>query len=88
MTLAAATRELKKELDRLRKEKQKIEDQIEQYETALSALGDLAMGSQAKPKKGKKKAKRHYSAAARKRISDAQKRRWAKHRKKGGVSKR
>ena len=55
----------------LRVERTKLADQLERIDAALSVLGKLNGGSYTKPR-------RTLSASARKRISLAQKARWAK----------
>lgn len=63
-------------LDGLKLQKQKIDEQIQEVTARLNALaGRKPVGRP--PKKGK----RVLSASARKRISQAQKKRWAQHRK-------
>ena len=68
-------------LEGLKIQKQQIDEQIQQVSARLSRLGGR------KPVgRPPKRAKRVLSAAARKRISMAQKKRWAQHRKQAAKS--
>ncbi|MBM3786578.1 MAG: hypothetical protein FJW30_19645 [Acidobacteria bacterium] len=74
-------------LEGLEAQKQRIEEQIRLVKSVLSgrhaASSPAAAEASAAPKKRgtKKRAKRVLSAEARKRIADAQKKRWANYRK-------
>jgi hypothetical protein len=59
-------------------EKQRIEDKIREIEASLKGK---TVSSRAAPKPKSAGVKRSLGAAARKRISAAQKKRWAEHRK-------
>lgn len=63
----------------LKKEQQRLEDELHRVTAALAAFGKVYLrGSKFKPVPGRKK--RTISAAGRKRIAAAQRARWAKFR--------
>jgi ElaB/YqjD/DUF883 family membrane-anchored ribosome-binding protein len=61
--------------------KQQLKAELERIQTALTALDELDGAKPAQEYRSVKTNKRHMSEAARKRISMAQKARWAKQRK-------
>ena len=68
-------------LAQLREERSRIDKQLGRLDEAISALQSLAGDHSAPARASKPRARRTLSAAARKRISEAQKARWAKLRK-------
>lgn len=61
----------------LKKEQQRLEDELHRVTAALTAFGNVYLGgSKSKPASSRKK--RTISAAGRKRIAAAQRARWAK----------
>lgn len=72
-------------IDTLRRTESELEAQLASVRNAIAALGGrgAAAGSRrgpGRPRGGAPRKRRRMSAAARKRISDAQKARWAKQR--------
>jgi hypothetical protein len=70
-------------LDQLREERKQAQAQIEKLDRAISVIEDLAGRSNARVTQGRR-AGRTLSAAARKRISEAQRARWAQRKKQPG----
>lgn len=69
-------------LGQLRDERNSVKKELDRLEKAISAVSKLLNGSPAPaPAKKAPGRRRRLSAAARKRISDAQKARWAKAKK-------
>lgn len=68
-------------LDGLRTQKSKLEAQIAAIESALGGTRRGRPANSAKAAAGAPRAKRTMSAAARRRIAEAQRERWAKYRK-------
>lgn len=68
-------------LKQLRDERDRTAKDLDRLNKAIAAMGTLVGAPSAKAKVAKPKGRRRLSAAARKRISDAQKARWAKMRK-------
>lgn len=69
---------LAKALDRLREERRDAQHQVQQLGEAIAVLEKLNRGSGTTANGGSHRAKRVLSAAGRRRISLAQKARWAK----------
>jgi 50S ribosomal subunit-associated GTPase HflX len=65
-------------LAQLREERKRAQRQVETLEEAISVIGRLVGKNGSRGMAGKMVARRRLSAAARKRISLAQKARWAK----------
>lgn len=65
-------------LAQLREERNRTEKELSSLDEAISALGKLAADHSAPARASKPRARRKLSAAARKKISLAQKARWAK----------
>lgn len=88
---------LLREIQRLSGERDKLDNQIDKLKAAAAALSGVGDGTprrRGRPPGSKNKRgpgrppKRQLSTAARKAISDAQKVRWAKFKKKAGTTKR
>ena len=67
-----------KAIDRLREERRDAQNQVQKLGEAISVLEKLTRGTGAMVHTGAHRAKRILSAAGRRRISLAQKARWAK----------
>ncbi len=67
-----------KAIDRLREERRDAQHQVQKLGEAISVLEKLTRGTGATVQAGAHRAKRVLSAAGRRRISLAQKARWAK----------
>ncbi|MGB6775832.1 MAG: hypothetical protein WBE45_15755 [Terriglobales bacterium] len=67
-----------KAIDRLREERRDAQNQVQKLGEAISVLEKLTRGTGATGSAGAHRAKRVLSAAGRRRISLAQKARWAK----------
>jgi len=67
-----------KAIDRLREERREAQHQVQRLEEAISALEKLTRGGGSGHGSSSHRAKRLLSAAGRRRISLAQKARWAK----------
>lgn len=65
-------------LAQLRDERRRVQRQVETLDEAISVIGKLVGKNGSRGMAGKMRARRRLSAAARKRISLAQKARWAK----------
>jgi hypothetical protein len=72
--------DLSRTLAQLRQERSRTQKELDRLDGAISALGKLGARS-APARSSKPRARRKLSAAARKKISQAQKARWAKVRK-------
>jgi hypothetical protein len=68
-------------LTQLRQERSRTQKELRRLDEAISVLGRLAGSRSASARASKPRAPRKLSAAARKKISEAQKARWAKTRK-------
>ena len=70
--------DLQRIVGELKQEREKLDRAI----TALDGSGPGIRGRRAKPGNGRRHARRHMSAEARKRISEMMKKRWAERRRK------
>lgn len=68
-------------LQQLRQERKLAQAQIEKLDQAISVIEGLAGGSSSRGRTGGRRAGRSLSAVARKRLSEAQRARWARVRK-------
>ncbi len=71
---------------KLRDERNRVAKELSRLNGAIAALGALSAAPAAAAKAGKPKARRKLSAAARKKIADAQRARWAKLKKQQKVA--
>ena len=71
---------ISKALSRLREERREAQNQVQKLGEAISVLEKLTRGQGTSYNGGQRRAKRVLSAAGRRRISLAQKARWAKMR--------
>ena len=71
---------ISKALSRLREERREAQNQVQKLGEAISVLEKLTRGQAAPYNGGQRRVKRVLSAAGRRRISLAQKARWAKMR--------